>query len=73
MSNILCECTEALARRGYDIQVLCLPRGNQNGRSLYKARSPETDEPCGGEATAANAVLVVNQIVALVKDVSEMD
>lgn len=32
---------EALARRSYDIQVLCLPCDNQNGRCLYKVRSPE--------------------------------
>jgi endonuclease YncB( thermonuclease family) len=35
--------------------------------------TPEWDEPCGEEATAANALLVSGQTVTLVRDVSETD
>lgn len=35
--------------------------------------TPEQDEPCGAEATAFNAALVMGQVVRLVKDVSETD
>lgn len=35
--------------------------------------APELNEPCGPEASAANAFLVAQQTVRLVKDVSEQD
>ncbi len=35
--------------------------------------TPERDDPCYAEATAANAALVDNQTVRLVQDVSEVD
>lgn len=35
--------------------------------------TPEYDQPCGNEATQANAGLVAGQMVRLVKDVSETD
>ena len=35
--------------------------------------TPEWDEPCGEEASAANAVLVSGQTVTMVRDVSEVD
>jgi endonuclease YncB( thermonuclease family) len=35
--------------------------------------TPERDEPCSAEATAANAALVQGQSVRLVRDVSETD
>lgn len=35
--------------------------------------TPESDEPCYAEAAAANAALVENKTVTLVKDVSETD
>jgi micrococcal nuclease len=35
--------------------------------------APERDEPCGAEATAANARLVEGQAVMLVRDVSDRD
>lgn len=35
--------------------------------------TPETNEPCGSDATAANAALVADRTITLVKDVSEKD
>jgi endonuclease YncB( thermonuclease family) len=35
--------------------------------------TPESNEPCFAEATAANVALVANKTVTLVKDVSETD
>ncbi len=48
------------------------------GGDTYRVRyigvnTPERDEPCYFEATAANAVLVEGQTVTLVRDVSETD
>lgn len=48
------------------------------GGSVYRVRyiginTPEADELCGTEATIANAGLVENQVVRLVKDTSEVD
>jgi endonuclease YncB( thermonuclease family) len=48
------------------------------GGERYRVRyigvnTPEYDEPCYNEATAANAVLVDGQTVTLVRDVSETD
>lgn len=50
---------------------------NLNG-SIRRVRyigmnTPESNEPCGSEATAANAALVSGQTVRMVKDVSETD
>jgi micrococcal nuclease len=48
--------------------------GGQPFRVRYIGiNTPETNEPCGAEATAANAGLVSGQTVRLVKDVSETD
>lgn len=48
------------------------------GGNVYRVRyiginTPELDEPCAAEATAANASLVEGKAVKLVKDVSETD
>lgn len=48
-----------------------------NGQT-YRVRyigidTPETGEPCGSEATSANAALVAGQTVRMVRDVSETD
>jgi micrococcal nuclease len=48
-----------------------------NGQT-YRVRyiginTPEWDEPCGEEASAANALLVSGQTVTLVRDISETD
>jgi micrococcal nuclease len=48
--------------------------GGQDFRVRYiGVNTPERGEPCFDQATAANRVLVENQIVALVRDVSETD
>ncbi|MBN1429038.1 MAG: thermonuclease family protein [Anaerolineae bacterium] len=48
------------------------------GAGTYRVRyiginTPELDEPCSAEATAANTMLVSGQTVRLAKDVSETD
>ena len=48
------------------------------GGGTYRVRyigvnTPEVDEPCSDEATAANVALVNGQVVTLVRDVSETD
>jgi micrococcal nuclease len=48
------------------------------GDSFFRVRyiginTPESNEPCGSEATAANSALVAGRTVTLVKDVSETD
>ena len=48
------------------------------GTEIYRVRyvgvnTPERDEPCYNDATRANAVLVDDQVVTLVRDVSDTD
>jgi endonuclease YncB( thermonuclease family) len=48
------------------------------GTEIYRVRyvginTPERDEPCYDDATAANAALVDDQVVMLVRDVSDTD
>lgn len=48
------------------------------GTEIYRVRyvgvnTPERDEPCYDDATAANAALVDDQVVTLVRDVSNTD
>ena len=48
------------------------------GGTTYRVRyigvnTPEVDEPCSADATAANSALVSGQAVTLVRDVSETD
>lgn len=48
------------------------------GTEIYRVRyvgvnTPERDEPCYEDATAANAALVDDQVVTLVRDVSDTD
>lgn len=47
--------------------------GREERVRYISVNTPERDEPCYDEATNANRILVENQIVTLVKDVSERD
>ncbi len=47
--------------------------GREERVRYISINTPERDEPCYDEATNANRILVENQIVTLVKDVSERD
>jgi endonuclease YncB( thermonuclease family) len=59
---------------GDTIDVRLLDVGQTSHRVRYIGiNTPEYDQPCGSDATAANAALVEGKTVSMLKDVSETD
>jgi endonuclease YncB( thermonuclease family) len=55
-----------------DVRLLDVNQTSQRVRYIG-INTPEVDQPCSGEATAANAALVEGKPITMLKDVSETD